>query len=109
MPSAAMAMAVALSIRDMINGAPKPTQKASMAEMGAACVASTGSGLLTGTAASMTVFPVVPNFEKYPEYGRDMNLTFGEIGLAGHWLKYLLHLLFIYQAKLKPGWSIIPD
>jgi len=109
MPSAAMAKAVALSIRDMLNGSPKPTHKASMAEMGAACVASTGSGLFKGTAASMTVYPVVPNFEKYPEYGRDMNLTFGEIGLAGHWMKYLLHVAFIYQAKLKPGWSIIPD
>jgi sulfide:quinone oxidoreductase len=80
-----------------------------MSEMGAACVASTGSGLLTGTAATMTVFPVVPDFAKYPEYGRDANLTFGEIGLAGHWMKYLLHHAFIYQAKMKPGCSIIPD
>jgi sulfide:quinone oxidoreductase len=57
----------------------------------------------------MTVFPVVPDFAKYPEYGRDANLTFGEIGLAGHWMKYLLHHAFIYQAKMKPGCSIIPD
>ncbi|MCX7193405.1 MAG: FAD-dependent oxidoreductase [Proteobacteria bacterium] len=109
MPSAAMAMAVAHSINDMINGAPKPTHSASMAEMGAACVASTGAGFFRGTAATMTVFPVVPNFEKYPDYGRDINLTFGEIGLAGHWMKYLLHHAFIYQAKMKPGWSLIPD
>jgi sulfide:quinone oxidoreductase len=109
MPSAAMAMAVAKSIRDMLNGAEKPTHTASMAEMGAACVASTGSHVFKGTAATMTVFPVVPDFEKYPEYGRDLDLTFGEIGLAGHWMKYLLHHAFIYQAKMKPGWSIIPD
>jgi len=109
MPSAAMAKAVAFSINDMINGAEKPTHTASMAEMGAACVASTGAGFFTGTAATMTVFPVVPDFEKYPDYGRDINLTFGEIGLAGHWMKYLLHHAFIYQAKLKPGWSFIPD
>jgi sulfide:quinone oxidoreductase len=109
MPSAAMAVAVAKSIVDMVNGSEKPTHFASMSEMGAACVASTGSGLLTGTAATMTVFPVVPDFAKYPEYGRDANLTFGEIGLAGHWMKYLLHHAFIYQAKMKPGCSIIPD
>jgi sulfide:quinone oxidoreductase len=109
MPSAAMAKAVAMSIRDMLNGADKPTHTASMAEMGAACVASTGADFFKGTAATMTVYPVVPDYEKYPEHGRDDNLTFGEIGLAGHWMKYLLHHAFIYQAKLKPGWSVIPD
>jgi len=109
MPSAAMAIAVAKSIRDMLNGAAKPTQTASMAKMGAACVASTGSHLLRGTAATMTVFPVVPDYDKYPEYGRDMNLTFGEIGLAGHWMKSMLHHTFIYQAKMKPGWWLLPD
>jgi len=109
MPSAAMAMAVAQSISDMLNGAKQPTHTASMAEMGAACVASTGAGFFKGTAATMTVFPVVPDFEKYPDYGRDIDLTFGEIGLAGHWMKYLLHHAFIYQAKMKPGWSLIPD
>jgi sulfide:quinone oxidoreductase len=109
MPSATMGKAVAQSIVDMLKGADSPTHTASMAEMGAACVASTGSHILKGTAATMTVFPVVPDYEKYPEYGRDMNLTFGEIGLAGHWMKYILHHVFIYQAKLKPGWSILPD
>ncbi len=109
MPSAAMGKAVAMSICDMLKGAEKPTHTASMAEMGAACVASTGAGFFTGTAATMTVYPVVPDFEKYPDYGRDLNLTFGEIGLAGHWMKYLLHHAFIYQAKMKLGWSILPD
>jgi sulfide:quinone oxidoreductase len=109
MPSAAMAIAVAKSLRDMLNGADKPTHTASMAKMGAACVASTGSHFLRGTAATMTVFPVVPDYETYPEYGRDLNLTFGEIGLAGHWMKSLLHYTFIYQAKMLPGWSLLPD
>ncbi|TCJ13852.1 NAD(P)/FAD-dependent oxidoreductase [Parasulfuritortus cantonensis] len=109
MPSAAMAIAVAKSIRDMLNGAAKPTHTASMARMGAACVASTGSHLLRGTAATMTVFPVVPDYDKYPEYGRDLDLTFGEIGLAGHWMKSLLHYTFIYQAKMRPGWWLLPD
>ncbi|MBK1723331.1 NAD(P)/FAD-dependent oxidoreductase [Thiocystis violacea] len=109
MPSATIGKAVAGSIRDMLKGASAPTHTASMAEMGAACVASTGSDIFKGTAATMTVFPVVPDYETYPEYGRDMDLTFGEIGLAGHWMKYILHHVFIYQAKLRPGWSILPD
>lgn len=109
MPSATMAKAVAQSIRDMVNGAAEPTHSASMAEMGAACVASTGSGMFDGTAATMTVFPVVPDFDAYPEHGRDIDLTTGEIGLAGHWMKYILHHTFIYQAKMKPGWSVLPD
>ncbi len=109
MPSAAMAKAVAASIRDMIRGAERPTHTASMAEMGAACVASTGSHLLRGTAVTMALYPVVPNYEKYPDHGRDLDLTFGEIGLAGHWMKLLLHHAFIYQAKLRPGWSLLPD
>ncbi len=110
MPSAAMALAVAQSIRDMVaKGAKEPTHTASMARMGAACVASTGYSIFKGTAATMTVYPVVPDYEKYPEYGRDMDLTFGEVGLGGHWLKYILHHVFLYQAKLKPGWSVLPD
>ena len=109
MPSAGTGKAVAMSIRDMINGASEPTHEASMAEMGAACVASTGSHIFKGTAATMTVYPIVPDFEKYPETGRDMSLTFGEIGLAGHWMKYILHHAFIYQAKMKPGWAVLPD
>ena len=109
MPSAAMGKTVAKSIRDMINGADKPTHEASMSEMGAACVVSTGSHIFKGSAATMTVYPVVPDYDKYPEYGRDLSLTFGEIGLAGHWMKYILHHAFIYQAKMKPGWTVMPD
>jgi sulfide:quinone oxidoreductase len=109
MPSAAMAIAVAHNIADLIKGKTKLTHTASMAEMGAACVASTGSGLLNGSAATMAVYPVVPDFEKYPGYGRDLDLTFGEIGLAGHWMKTALHHMFMYQAQMKPGWKLIPD
>ncbi|WP_456456478.1 NAD(P)/FAD-dependent oxidoreductase [Nitratifractor sp.] len=110
MPSAMMGKAVAASICDMIKeGATEPTHTASMAEMGAACVASAGKGLFTGTAAAMTVYPVVPDFEKYPGIGRDVNSTTGEIGLAGHWIKHILHHLFIWKAQLKPGWQLIPE
>lgn len=109
MPSAMIGKAVARSVVDMIRGADSPTHTASMAEMGAACVASAGSNPFTGTAASMTVFPVVPDFERYPDYGRDLDRTFGEIGLAGHWIKILLHHLFLYKARLRPGWRMIPE
>ncbi|KIM10295.1 MAG: sulfide:quinone reductase [Sulfuricurvum sp. PC08-66] len=109
MPSGMIGKAVALSIRDMVNGAVEPTHTASMAEMGAACVASVGHGFFKGGAAAMTVFPVVPDFEKYPDFGRDTDLTFGEVGLAGHWIKHTLHHLFLHKAKLRPGWTLIPE
>jgi sulfide:quinone oxidoreductase len=109
MPSAMIGKAVARNVVDMIAGSKGPTHTASMAAMGAACVASAGANPFTGTAASMTVFPIVPDFETYPEYGRDLDQTFGEIGLAGHWTKILLHHMFIYKAKLNPGWSLIPE
>ncbi|MEO6701688.1 MAG: FAD-dependent oxidoreductase [Jatrophihabitantaceae bacterium] len=110
MPSGMMGRQVARSIADMIGkGAIEPTHTASMAAMGAACVASAGAGLRKGTAASMTMYPVVPDRDKFPEYGRSLSETTGEIGLAGHWVKQLLHYLFIYKAKGRPGWSFIPE
>ena len=45
MPSAMIGKAVARSIVDMLGGAPGPTHTASMAHMGAACVASAGAEL----------------------------------------------------------------
>ncbi len=110
MPSGIIGKAVARSVCDMIEkGKDAELHKASMAKMGAACVASAGKGLTGGTAAVLTVYPVVPDFEKYPGLGRDLRYTFGEIGLAGHWIKHVLHHLFIYKAKLKLGWSLIPE
>ena len=109
MPSAMIAKAVTRSIVAMSRGAPAPTHTASMAELGAACVASAGANPFRGTAVSMTVFPIVPDFERFPEYGRDTKRTFGEIGLAGHWIKILLHHMFLYKARHRPGWSLIPE
>jgi len=110
MPSGIIGKAVAHSVCDLITkGDGAHLHEASMAEMGAACVASAGKGLTTGTAAALTVYPVVPDFEKYPGLGRDLDYTFGEIGLAGHWIKHILHHMFIYKAKLKPGWGLIPE
>ena len=82
---------------------------ASMAQLGAACVASAGADLFHGTAATMTVFPIVPDYERYPEYGRNLSYTMGEIGLAGHWVKLLLHFMFMYKARLRRGWAWIPE
>ena len=80
-----------------------------MAEMGAACVASAGHGLLGGTAAAMTMYPIVPDYERFPGKGRDLRFTFAEIGLAAHWIKYFLHHAFIWKAKGKFGWQLIPE
>jgi sulfide:quinone oxidoreductase len=110
MPSGVMARTVAETIRDRIaNGGSARAHGASMATMGAACVASAGSGLRNGSAAAMTMFPVVPDRVKYPETGRDTKGTSGEIGLAGHWIKFMLHYLFIYKAKARPFWFLIPE
>jgi len=110
MPSGLMGRQVARSIADMIqSGATAPTHTASMSSMGAACVASAGAGMFKGTAASMTMFPVVPDTEAFPEYGRSLKDTTGELGLAGHWVKHFLHYMFIYKAKALPGWFLIPE
>jgi sulfide:quinone oxidoreductase len=80
-----------------------------MANMGAACVASAGSGLSQGSAAAMTMYPVVPDYQRFPSSGRSTKDTYGELGLAGHWIKFMLHYLFIYKAKARPLWFLIPE
>ncbi|MEW6893688.1 NAD(P)/FAD-dependent oxidoreductase [Trueperella pyogenes] len=111
MPSGVMGKTVALTIRDRIKKGPSaPAHEASMARLGAVCVASAGNGFLTGSAASMAMYPVVQNHQKYPQTaGRNPKLTTGKIGLSGHWMKTMLHYLFIYKAKALPGWSLIPE
>jgi len=110
MPSGVMAREVAFNVVDMMTGrADAPTRRASMANMGAACIASAGASTLRGTAVSMTMFPIIPDFDKYPDTGRDVAYTSGEIGLAGHWLKHLLHYGFIYKAKANPLWVMVPE
>jgi len=110
MPSAVMGRQVARSIADMIcRGSTQPTHTASMASMGAACIASAGAGFRTGTAAAMTMYPVVPDYDRYPVHGRSVKDTYGEIGLAAHWVKHLLHFVFIYKAKARPGWAFLPE
>jgi len=110
MPSGIMGRLAATNIAEMIrHGDSAQIHTASMADMGAACVASAGSGLRQGSAAAMTMYPVVPDLVKYPNTGRSLGDTFGEIGLSGHWIKLLLHYMFIYKAKARPGWHLIPE
>jgi sulfide:quinone oxidoreductase len=109
MPSAVMGRVVAENIAHQVKTGKLGTKTASMGELGAACVASISTGFQRGAAVSITMSPIVPNFAKYPETGRDTNTTFGEVGRAGHWLKSLLHYMFIYKAKGKPFWWIIPE
>ncbi len=110
MPSGIMGKTVALSIVDRITkGADAPLHKASMSHMGAACVASAGTGFVRGSAASMTMYPVVPDYDRFPDLGRDLRFTTGEIGSAGHWVKRILHTLFMYKAKALWGWWLIPE
>lgn len=110
MPSGVMGRTVAATIADRIrNGGATPAHTASMARMGAGCIASAGTGMLSGSAGGMTMYPVVPDYERFPGSGRDLRHTKGELGLAGHWTKLLLHHLFIYKAKAKPMWWLIPE
>jgi sulfide:quinone oxidoreductase len=110
MPSGVMARQVALNIVDMMEGREKePKRKASLAKMGAACIASAGANILKGTAVSLNLYPIIPDFEKYPDTGRELRYTSGEIGLAGHWIKHFLHYAFIYKAKANPFWRIVPE
>jgi sulfide:quinone oxidoreductase len=110
MPSGVMGREVALNVADMMLGTQKePVREASLANMGAACIASVGKGLFDGSAVSMTVYPIVPDFERFPETGRSLHYTTGEVGLAGHWIKHLLHHGFLYKAKALPGWQFIPE
>ena len=110
MPSGVMGKITAQNVAEWIkNGKPELKHKASMGKMGAACVVSAGFGMTKGTAATMTVNPIVPDWDKYPEWGRDIKTTMGEPGLAGHWLKWLMHYMFLYKAKGKLFWWLIPE
>lgn len=110
MPSGVMGRIVAENVADKIkSGTKEHKHKASMAGMGAACIISAGYGVSHGQAAVMTVNPIVPDWEKYPKWGRNINDTVGEIGLAGHWMKLFMHYMFIYKAKALPFWWMIPE
>lgn len=111
MPSGISAKVVADNVIHMIRHNTKEIKhRASMGNMGAACVASAAFGPIKGRAVTLTMFPIVPDYQKFPETGgRSFKHTIGEYGTAGHWIKYVLHVMFIYKAKLKPFWWLIPE
>lgn len=111
MPSGITAKLVADNIiAEIKNGKSAHVHKGSLGNMGAACIASAGFGLTKGSAVSITTYPIVPDYVKYEKTGgRDIQKTFGDIGLAGHWVKYSLHIGFLWKAKMKPFWWLIPE
>lgn len=111
MPSGAMGKIVAMSISDRIlSGASADLHAGSMGEMSAACIASTGTGLFRGSAAAMAMSPIVPDLARFPDTeGRNPHSTTGEMGLAAHWVKRVLHTAFIYKARAYPLWYLIPE
>jgi len=110
MPSGVMGKIVAQNITEWIKtGKPLMKHRASMGKMGAACIVSAGFGFFKGNSATMTVSPVVPDWEKYPKWGRSIKNTIGESGLAGHWLKLFMHYMFLHKAKGYPFWYLLPE
>lgn len=110
MPSGVIGKIVAQNIVDWIkSGRTEFKHRASMGRMGAACIVSAGFGMIKGNAATMTVFPIVPDWQKYPQWGRDISYTVGEMGLAGHWIKLFLHYMFLHKAKGYPFWWLLPE
>lgn len=108
MASGIIGHSVAKNIINFVKDNKKPVFKNSMSEFGAACVASMGKSMTKGSAATIVMYPVVPDYDKLPT-GRYHEYTFGDQGLAGHWLKALLHYMFLYKMKAKFGWWLIPD
>ncbi|QGY42254.1 NAD(P)/FAD-dependent oxidoreductase [Maribellus comscasis] len=110
MPSGVIGKIIAQNIAHAVKtGKTEHKHTASMGRMGAACIVSAGYSLTNGLGATMTVSPVVPDWEKYPDWGRNIKSTVGEIGLAGHWIKLFLHYMFLHKAKGYPLWWLLPE
>lgn len=110
MPSGVIGKIVAQNIAEGIkSGKFEHKHTANMGRMGAACIVSAGYSMTKGLGATMTVSPVVPDWEKYPDWGRNIKSTVGEIGLAGHWIKLFLHYMFLHKAKGYPFWWLLPE
>ncbi len=100
---------VAKNIIDLVKHG-RMTHAERMSEMFAACIASMGDSLWDGEAGIMIIYPVVPDLRKYPnEMGRDNFVTHMELGLAGAWMKRMIHTTFMWKFQARPGWSIIPE
>ncbi len=109
MVSGIIGRVVAKNIIDLVKHG-RMTHHERMSEMFAACIASMGSSLWDGSAAVIIIYPVVPDFRRFPnEEGRDMFVTHMEMGLSGAWMKRLIHHTFIHKLQGRIGWSIIPE
>jgi sulfide:quinone oxidoreductase len=108
MAAGIMGRTVAQNIAESIGGK-LPSHHARMSEIPAACIASMGNSFWTGSAASIIMMPIARDFERYPKYGRDLNLCDLEVGLAGAWTKRALHSAFMWKLHGHPGWQMIPE
>lgn len=99
----------ALNIIDLVLKG-RVTHSERMTEMPAACIASMGDSLWDGSAATIMIHPVVPDYRKYPDdAGRDSFVTHMEMGLAGAWMKRMIHTTFMHKLRGRPGWQFIPE
>jgi sulfide:quinone oxidoreductase len=99
----------AFNIADLVQGGSMQHSER-MTEMFAACVASLGDSLWDGEAATIFMYPVVPDFQHYPNSdGRDPTVTHMEMGTGGAWMKRMVHETFMHKFKALPGWQIIPE
>ncbi len=109
MVSGIIGRVVAKNIIELIKHG-RMTHHERMSEMYAACIASMGASLWDGSAATIMMYPVVPNTRKYPnEEGRDLFVTHMEMGLAGAWMKRMIHTTFMHKFRARFGWKLIPE
>jgi sulfide:quinone oxidoreductase len=81
-----------------------------MTEMFMACIASMDTSLWSGSAVPIALFPIAHNYLRFPnEYGRDEFITHFEGGLAGAWVKRIIHTTMLYKLRSYPGWQFIPE
>lgn len=109
MVSGIIGRVIAKNIIDLVQNG-RMSHHERMTEMAAACIASMGDSLWDGSAAVIVVYPVVPDFRRYPnEEGRDLFVTDMEMGLAGAWMKRMIHTTFMYKLQGRVGWKLIPE
>lgn len=109
MMSGIIGRVIARNIIDLVKHG-RMTHGQRMSEMLSVCIASMGGSLWDGSATVIVIYPVVPNTRRYPnEYGRDTFVTHLEVGLAGAWMKRMIHTTFMHKLRARPGWKIIPE
>lgn len=100
---------VALNVIDLVNGKAM-SHRERMSEMFTSCIASMGDSLWDGRAVVINVYPVVPDRKHYQnETGRDLAVTYMEMGLSGAWMKRMIHETFLWKLRARPGWTVIPE